>query len=206
MRKCRRHAQEARIDVAVASTLLAVAEQEVEAMRHALVMLGLNPGQHRLVAAAVVATSTSLSPLRHRLPDSPHMSTTPHAHDFHPHHPQASHLSISSGSGSPVVSVVAPSTLAPTSIDLNATPWAADRPLGGSAWKRQHELSADTMENTRNLFDPMSVAHDEANRMFMESIIFEGGAGGGGIPFDPDETLFPGRAQVPRRLRPRRRR
>ncbi|KAE8792011.1 hypothetical protein D1007_33434 [Hordeum vulgare] len=42
------------------------------------------------------------------------------------------------------------------------------------------------MENGHNLFDTMPTMNDEANRLFMESIIFEGG--GGSIPFNPDET------------------
>lgn len=42
------------------------------------------------------------------------------------------------------------------------------------------------MENARNVFVTMPVADDEANPLFMENIIFKGG--GGGIPYDPDET------------------
>ncbi|KAE8770580.1 DNA repair protein rhp54 [Hordeum vulgare] len=42
------------------------------------------------------------------------------------------------------------------------------------------------MGNARNLFDRMPAMEDEANRVFMESLTYEGDDGG--IPFDPDET------------------
>ncbi|KAE8773571.1 DNA repair protein rhp54 [Hordeum vulgare] len=56
----------------------------------------------------------------------------------------------------------------------------------GGVRKRPRELPADAKENARNLFDRMSATEDEVKRVFMESLIHEGGDGG--IPFDPDET------------------
>lgn len=87
-----------------------------------MLMLGLNPGQHGLIDAAATVTSTGPSPLRHQLPHSLHMSSTPAVHSFQWHHPQTSHLSYSTGSDSLEVSVVAPDTPAPAGIDLNAMP------------------------------------------------------------------------------------
>ncbi|KAE8816695.1 hypothetical protein D1007_05715 [Hordeum vulgare] len=61
---------------------------------------------------------------------------------------------------------------------------------GGSssedARKWPRDLPTDAMGNARNLFDRMSVTEDEANRWFMESLIYEGGDGG--IRFDLDVT------------------
>ncbi|KAE8766561.1 DNA repair protein rhp54 [Hordeum vulgare] len=70
-------------------------------------------------------------------------------------------------------------------IDINTTHVGGGSCSGGNR-KRQHELPADVMENARNVFVTMPVADDEANPLFMENIIFKGG--GGGIPYDPDET------------------
>ncbi|KAE8814532.1 hypothetical protein D1007_08043 [Hordeum vulgare] len=42
------------------------------------------------------------------------------------------------------------------------------------------------MKNARNLYEGMPTTKDEANRVFMEGLIFE--SGGRGIPYDPDET------------------
>ena len=96
-RKKRRHEQEARTESAAASVLTMAAERESaaahqnhlvrEAMRQALVLLGLNPGQHSTLAAAVAAASTGSSPLRPPIPDSPRISTVPHAHAYNPSHP-----------------------------------------------------------------------------------------------------------------------
>ncbi|KAE8785439.1 hypothetical protein D1007_40785 [Hordeum vulgare] len=103
------------------------------------------------------------------------MSTTPQAHGFLPHHPQASRLSVSTGCSSLEVSMVAPATPATM---------ASAHVLRGKR-KRQHELPVDTMEHARNLSNPIPTTNDKAKRLFMGSIIFEGG---GGILFDPDET------------------
>ncbi|KAE8812383.1 putative serine/threonine-protein kinase [Hordeum vulgare] len=78
-----------------------------------------------------------------------------------------------------------PATSVPMSIDLNAIPMGGASSSGG-ARKRQRELPTDAMGNTRNIFDRMPAVVNEANHMFTESIIFEGGAGG--ISFNPDET------------------
>ncbi|KAE8792400.1 dna repair protein rhp54 [Hordeum vulgare] len=183
-RKNHRHLQEARNDSAAASSLVVAASKRV-ATRLALLMLGLNPGQHGLVIAVVVATSIGSSPVRHTLPDSPHMSTTSYAHDFHTHNPQASRLSNSTGSGSPEVSMVAPAMLVPMCIDHNTIPvGSGSSSRGAQKWHR--ELPTNAMGNARNLFNKMPIAEDEANRMFLENIIYEGA--GGGIAFDPDET------------------
>ncbi|KAE8801388.1 putative serine/threonine-protein kinase [Hordeum vulgare] len=72
------------------------------ATREAFYMLGLNPSQHDLVNAAVVAASTG-SPVFPRmvLPDSPRASSCTLMPNFHVY-PQASHLS---GDCSPEVSM-----------------------------------------------------------------------------------------------------
>ncbi|KAE8769531.1 DNA repair protein rhp54 [Hordeum vulgare] len=72
----------------------------------------------------------------------------------------------------------------PTKV-LNVVPVGGESSSRG-ARKRPRELSDDAMENAHNLFDGMSAVEDEANRAFMESLIFEGG--GRAIPYDPDET------------------
>nr|XP_020198782.1 uncharacterized protein LOC109784591 [Aegilops tauschii subsp. strangulata] len=119
-RKGRRHAADAR-DEAVAAAAAAATQREVTnarvaaATREGLYMLGLNPSQHGLVNAAVAAASTSSSAFpRMVLPDSPRASACTPMPGFHVY-PQASCLS---GECSPDVSVVAPSTPAPTPIDL----------------------------------------------------------------------------------------
>ncbi|KAE8783394.1 hypothetical protein D1007_43164 [Hordeum vulgare] len=176
-----RHQQEARNEAATASTLAAALEQEAkatktnqlvgEATRQALLILRLNPSQHRLVVATAAAASTGSSPLHHQLLDSPHMSSTPVMHDFQWYHSQTSRLSYSTSFGSPEVS-----------INLNAVLVGGGSSSGG-ARKRPRELPADAMGNACNWFNRMSAAEDEANRMFMDSLIYDGG-----IPFDPDET------------------
>ncbi|KAE8788601.1 putative serine/threonine-protein kinase [Hordeum vulgare] len=112
------------------------------------------------------------------------MSAMLQAHGFERHHPQTSHLSNYKGSGSPVVSLVAPATLAPVGIDLNAMHVGGGSSSGG-ARKRPRDLRADATENARNLFDRMPATKDESNHVFMESLVYHGG--GGGIPFDIDE-------------------
>ncbi|KAE8788393.1 hypothetical protein D1007_37578 [Hordeum vulgare] len=74
----------------------------------------------------------------------------------------------------------------PTSvgIDLNAMSVGGESSSGGARkWAR--EVLVNAMGNTYNLFDKMRAREDEANHLFMESLIYEGGDGG--IPFDPDQ-------------------
>ncbi|KAE8800441.1 Phospholipid-transporting ATPase 1 [Hordeum vulgare] len=107
-RKYHRHVQVARINAAAAAALATATQQEVdaaktshlvrEATREALLMFALNLGQQGLVAIDVTTTSTGSSPLIPPLPDSSCMLTTPQAHVFRPHNPQASRLSDSTGS------------------------------------------------------------------------------------------------------------
>ncbi|KAE8775773.1 putative serine/threonine-protein kinase [Hordeum vulgare] len=71
------------------------------------------------------------------------------------------------------------------SIDINVI-HAGSGSSSGGAHKRHRKLPSDAIGNARNLFDRMPAAEDEANCVFMRGLIYEGG--GGGIPFDPDET------------------
>ncbi|KAE8809079.1 DNA repair protein rhp54 [Hordeum vulgare] len=137
-------------------------------------MLGLNPSQHDLVNAAVAAAvSTGLSVFsRALLPDSPRASACNPVPGFHIY-PQASRLS---GECSPEVSVVAPFTPAPTTIDLNAT-------STGGARKRARQTPADQLSGAHNLFDGMLAANYDD---YMQNMIFEGDAQAAG--FDPDDT------------------
>ena len=77
----------------------------------------------------------------------------------------------------PELSVLAPSTPAPMTIDLNATPVGGASSSGG-ARKRPREMPADMPPDARNLFDRMPAAGDDetANRFIVENIIFKGGA------------------------------
>ncbi|KAE8805105.1 DNA repair protein rhp54 [Hordeum vulgare] len=140
-------------------------------------MLGLNPSQHGLVNAAAVSTGSSAFPWT-VLPDLPGVSACNLVPGFHVY-PQASRLL---GECSPEMIVVAPSTPAPASIDLNATPVAAGSSAGG-ARKRVRRTPADKLPGARNLFDGMPAADDDD---YMQNMIFEGGAQAAG--FDPDET------------------
>ncbi|XBH71874.1 hypothetical protein VPH35_099271 [Triticum aestivum] len=142
-------------------------------------MLGLNPGQHGLLNAAVAAASTGSSAFpRMMLPDSPRASACNPVPGFHVY-PQASCLS---GECSPNVSVVTPSTPAPAPINLNATPVAGGSSSGGTR-KRARQTPAGVLPEARNLFDGMPSAVDED---YMQNLIFEGGAPAAG--YDPDET------------------
>ncbi|KAE8804459.1 DNA repair protein rhp54 [Hordeum vulgare] len=128
------------------------------ATREALFMLGLNPSQHGLVntvVATTVNTDSSAFP-RTVLPDSPRGSACKPVPGFHVY-PQASHLS---GECLPEVSMVAPSTPAPATIDLNATPVAAGSSAGG-ARKRARQAPADQLSGARNLFEGMPAAGDD---------------------------------------------
>ncbi|KAE8801344.1 putative serine/threonine-protein kinase [Hordeum vulgare] len=121
-------------------------------------MLGLNPSQHDLVNAAVaaaVSTGSSAFP-RTVLPDSPRASACNLVPDFHVY-PQASRIS---GLCSPEVTVVAPSTPPPTTIDLNATPVASGSSAGGTR-KRARQKRADQLSGAHNLFDGMPDAGDD---------------------------------------------
>ncbi|KAE8811616.1 DNA repair protein rhp54 [Hordeum vulgare] len=143
-------------------------------------MLGLNPSQHGLVNAVVAAsvrTGSSAIP-RMVLPDSLDASACNQVPGFHVY-PQASRLS---GECSPEVSLVAPSTPAPATVELNATPMAASSSAGG-ARKRARQTSADQLQGARNLFDGMLAAGDDD---YMQNMIFEGGAQAAG--FNTDET------------------
>ncbi|KAE8769155.1 Lectin-domain containing receptor kinase A4.3 [Hordeum vulgare] len=181
-RKNRRHAAGARDEAIVA----AAAQQQVTnarvvaATREALCMLGLNPSQHGLVntaVAAAVSTGSSAFPWA-LLPDSPPASACNLVPGFHVY-PQASRLL---GECSPEVSVVAPSTPAPTTIDLNATPVAGGCSSGG-ARKCARQTPADQLPGTRNLIDGMPAVGDGD---YMQNMIFDGGAQAAG--FDTDET------------------
>ncbi|KAE8781654.1 hypothetical protein D1007_45038 [Hordeum vulgare] len=181
-RKHRWHEQEARKEAAHRRHHRSGGRSREEPPSHrcrhgqTLLMLGLNPGRHGIIAAVVSAASIGSS-----LSMSPHMSTTLQGQGFERKHPQTSRLSNSAGSSSPEVSVVAPAMPVPAAIDLNAMPL-----FSGGARKRPRQLPADALGNAHNMFDRMSATEDKANRVFMESLVYEDG--GGGIPFDPDET------------------
>ncbi|XBI61767.1 hypothetical protein VPH35_042513 [Triticum aestivum] len=182
-RKGRRHTTDARDEAAAQAT--ATAQQEftnarvAAVTREALYMLGVNPSQHNLVQATVVATSTGSSMFpRMVMLDSPRISACNPVPGFHVY-PQASRLS---GECSPDVSVVAPSTPAPAPIDLNATPVVGGSSSGGTR-KRARQTPADGLPDARNLFEEMPSAVDED---YMQHLILEGGAPGAG--YDPEET------------------
>ncbi|XP_037419205.1 uncharacterized protein LOC119283983 [Triticum dicoccoides] len=112
------------------------------------------------------------------LPNSPRTSVFNPIPGFHVY-PQASRLS---GECSPKVSVIAPSTPAPTPIDLNSSPVAGGSSSGG-ARKRVRQMPAGVLPDTCNLFEEMPSAADED---YMQNLIFEGGAPATG--YDPDKT------------------
>ncbi|KAE8806390.1 hypothetical protein D1007_17443 [Hordeum vulgare] len=126
-RKVRRHAQVARGEAAVATAITAAAQQEdtnarvMVAMRKALLYLGVNPSQHGLVNTAIDAaapnTGSSAYPRMMR-PESPRAYSTHPISGFHVY-PQGRRFS---GECSLNVTIVAPSTPAPMTIDINATP------------------------------------------------------------------------------------
>ncbi|KAE8805316.1 DNA repair protein rhp54 [Hordeum vulgare] len=98
-------------------------------------------------------------------------------------YPQGSRFS---GECSPEVSIVAPSTPAPVTIDLNATPVALGSSSGGMR-KRRREMPANMLTGARNLFDGMPAAvDDETTNCFLENMIFEGAPTTGA--YDSDET------------------
>ncbi|KAE8813189.1 DNA repair protein rhp54 [Hordeum vulgare] len=122
------------------------------------------------------------------LPESPRASFTQPIPGFHAY-PQGSRFS---GECSPEVSIMAPSTLAPVTIDLNATSVVGGSSFGGMR-KRQREMPADMLTGTRSLYVgmPAAVDDDTANR-FLENMNFEGGVPAAGAysaaAYDPDET------------------
>ncbi|KAE8790997.1 DNA repair protein rhp54 [Hordeum vulgare] len=140
-RKDRRHAANARDEAIVATA----AQQQVTnarvkaATREALCMMGLNSSQHGLINVVVASAVSTGSPAFPRtvLPDSPSASACNLVPGFHIY-PQASRLS---GECSPMVSMVAPSTLAPAPIDVNATLVAAGSSAGGARKTRAGDNS-----------------------------------------------------------------
>ncbi|SPT19929.1 unnamed protein product [Triticum aestivum] len=176
-RKGRRHAADARDEAAAPQEFTNT--RVAAATREALYMLGVNPNQHSLVQAAVAVASTGSSAFpRMVLPDSPRASACNPIPGFHVYS-QASRLS---GECSPDVSVVAPSTPAPASIDLNATPVVSGSSSGGTR-KRTRQTPAGGLPDARNPFEEMSSAVDED---YMQNLIFKGGAPD--ASYDPDET------------------
>ncbi|KAE8778543.1 Lectin-domain containing receptor kinase A4.3 [Hordeum vulgare] len=120
---------------------------------------------------------------RMMMPESPHGSWTQPIPGLCVY-PQASRFS---GESSPEVSIVAPSTPAPGTINLNATLMAGGSSSRGTR-KRQREMPTDMLSGARNLFDGMPAAADvnTANH-FLKNMIFEGGASAAGA-YDSDET------------------
>ncbi|KAE8774757.1 DNA repair protein rhp54 [Hordeum vulgare] len=86
------------------------------------------------------------------------------------------------GECSPEVSVVAPSTPAPTNFALNATQVAGGSSSGG-ARKLAWQTPADQLSGAHNLFDEMPAADNDD---YMQNMIFEGGLQAAG--FDSNET------------------
>ncbi|KAE8788084.1 DNA repair protein rhp54 [Hordeum vulgare] len=71
------------------------------------------------------------------------------------------------------VSIVAPSTPAPVTIDLNAAPMARGS-LSGGMRKRKREMPPDMLTSSRNLFDGMPTAvNDDTTNRFLENMIFK---------------------------------
>ncbi|KAE8784269.1 putative serine/threonine-protein kinase [Hordeum vulgare] len=172
-RKGRRHAQDARGEVAAA-----VAAQQEDtnarvkaATMEALLYVGVNPSQHRLVNAVVsaVATSTGSSTYsRMMLPESPRASCTLSISSFHVY-PQGSRFS---GECSSEVSIMAPSTPAAVTIDLNVVSVAGGS-SSGDMRKRQREMPTDMLTGACNLFDGMPAdVDDDTTNSSLENMIF----------------------------------
>ncbi|KAE8795132.1 Lectin-domain containing receptor kinase A4.3 [Hordeum vulgare] len=84
------------------------------------------------------------------------------------------------------MSIVAPSTPASVTIDLNAASMAGGSSSGGMS-KRQREMPANMLTGARNLFDEMpTVIDDDTANRFLENMIFEDGALA--ATYNPDET------------------
>ncbi|KAE8807560.1 putative serine/threonine-protein kinase [Hordeum vulgare] len=138
-RKDRRHAASAR-DEAIAAAA-AISSQ------HGLI---------NTVVAAAVSTGSSAFP-HALLPDWPRASSCNPVPGFHVYLQAFGLL----GEWSPEVNVVAPSTPAPTTIDLNATPVAGGSSSGG-ARKRVRQTPANQLRGACNLFDGMpAVGNDD---------------------------------------------
>ncbi|KAE8797199.1 Phospholipid-transporting ATPase 1 [Hordeum vulgare] len=174
-------------EAAVVAAFATAAQQEdtKAAKMEALLYLGINPSQHGLVNAVVVAatvsTGSSACP-RMMLPESPHASCTQPIPGFHVYL-QGSRFS---GEFSPEVIIMAPSTPASVNIDLNAAS-VAGRSSSGGMRKRKREMLADMLTGARNLFDGMPVAvDDDTTNRLLENMIFEGAPATGA--YDPDET------------------
>ncbi|KAE8768542.1 C2 domain-containing protein [Hordeum vulgare] len=180
-RKGRRHAQDPRGEAAAAA-----AQQEdtnawvKDATMVALLYLGVNPSQHRLVNtivdAAAANTGSSTYP-RMMLQESPHASCTQPIPGFHVYLQGSCFFE----ECSPEVSIVAPSRPAPATIDLNAAP-VEDVSSSEGMRKSQREMRADMLTDAHNPFDemPAAVDDDTVNR-FLENMIFEGVSSFGGI-------------------------
>ncbi|KAE8781327.1 DNA repair protein rhp54 [Hordeum vulgare] len=149
----------------------------------ALLYLGVNPSQHVLVKRRRCRSHGQHGLVNISSDDVVGVvARVLHAADSRlPRLPQGIRFS---GKCSPEVSIVAPSTPAPVSIDLNAMP-VADGSSSGDMRKRQCEMPADMFTGARNLFDemPTDVDDDTANR-FLENMIFEDQVGLDGFPLD----------------------
>ncbi|KAE8805318.1 putative DBINO protein [Hordeum vulgare] len=147
-------------------------------------------------ATAVGLASTGSSVARSPHCVSPTSRTTPMSPGF----PPPRHDAHTRFSGSPDVSVVAPSTPRPSAfIDLNVTPGSSssDRPCVVMQGKQARPPFAGTMPSPRVLFDemptPTASVDDPYCTQFMEDVIYDGGH----VPtYDPEETQSQdGRAQ-----------
>ncbi|KAE8785390.1 Phospholipid-transporting ATPase 1 [Hordeum vulgare] len=178
-RKDRRHTQDAKGEAAAATAIAAAAQHEdinarvKAATTEALLYLGVNPSQHGLVNTAVAAAAASMGSSaypRMMLPESSRVSCMQLIPGFHAYL-QGNRFS---GKCSLEVSIVAPSTPAPVTIDLNAAPVAGGSSSGGMR-KRQREMPADMLTSVCNLFDRISATIDDdtANR-FLNNMIFKG--------------------------------
>ncbi|KAE8806982.1 putative serine/threonine-protein kinase [Hordeum vulgare] len=144
---------------------------------------GVKPSQHGLINAAVVAATTNTGSStypRMMLPESPRVSCTQSILGFHVYR-QGNRFSREC---LPEVSIVAPSTTAPVTIDLNTVSVAGGSSSGGMR-KCEREMPTDMLTKARNLFDemPSAVDDDTANR-FLENMIFEDQIGLDDFPLD----------------------
>ncbi|KAE8806324.1 Formin-like protein 15 [Hordeum vulgare] len=153
---------------------------------HALLMLGIcHPAGFS--AAAIGPASTGSSVARSPHCQSPASRTTPMSPGF----PPPRHDAHTRFSGSPYMSVIAPSTPRPSAcIDLNVTPGSSSG--GRLSVKMQRKQArppfAGTMSSPRVLFEkmptPMALVNDPYCTQFMEDVIYNGGH----VPtYDPEE-------------------
>ncbi|KAE8802266.1 putative serine/threonine-protein kinase [Hordeum vulgare] len=158
-RKDRRHAQDARGEAGAAVQQEDTNVRVKVATMEALLYLGVNPSQRGLVNAVVAAAATSMgSPAypRMMLSESPRASCTQPIPGFHVC-PQGSHFSEEC---LPKMSIMAPSTPVPMTIDLNAAPVTGGSSSEGMR-KHQCEMPTDMLTGARNLFDRMPVIMDD---------------------------------------------